>query len=87
MGRNFAVQINGKDHYPEYALDEAYRPLPVVKAVLALLGQRKTPWGLAIWFGTPNSWLGGRKPGDVLSSMPNQVLLAAQAEAEGGIHG
>ncbi|HHH0217652.1 TPA: integrase [Yersinia enterocolitica] len=86
-GRIFALQLNGKDKYPEYALDEGFRPIPVVKQVISLLGEKKTPWGLAIWFGSKNSWLGGKKPKDVLATMPKQVLLAAQAEAEGGAHG
>lgn len=86
-GSIFALQLNGKDHYPEYALDEGSRPIPVVKQVISLFGERKTPWGLAIWFGSENSWLGGKKPKDVLATMPKQVLLAAQAEVEGGAHG
>ncbi|EOI7396472.1 integrase [Yersinia enterocolitica] len=86
-GRIFALQLNGKDKYPEYALDKGFRPIPVVKQVISLLGEKKTPWGLAIWFGSENSWLGGKKPKDVLATMPKQVLLAVQAEAEGGAHG
>ncbi|WP_258953892.1 integrase [Yersinia similis] len=86
-GRIFALQLNGKDKYPEYALDEGFRPIPVVKQVISLLGEKKTPWGLAIWFGSENSWLGGKKPKDVLATMPMQVLRAAQAESEGGTHG
>lgn len=86
-GRIFAVQLNGKDKYPGYALDEGYRPVPVVKQVISLFGEKKTPWGLAIWFGSANSWLGGNKPKDVLKTMPGQVLQAAQAELDGGGHG
>ncbi|MCU6421262.1 MbcA/ParS/Xre antitoxin family protein [Klebsiella aerogenes] len=86
-GRIFAIQINGKDKYPGYALDEGYRPVPVVKQVISVFGEKKTPWGLAIWFGSANSWLGGKKPKDVLKTMPGQVLQAAQAELDGGAHG
>ncbi|GLR10749.1 integrase [Mixta theicola] len=86
-GRIFALQLNGKDQYPGYALDEGYRPIPVVKQVISLFGEKKTPWGLAIWFGTANSWLNGKKPKDVLKTMPKQVLQAAQAEVDGGVHG
>jgi hypothetical protein len=86
-GSIFALQLQGKDNYPEYALDEGFRPIPVVKQVISLFGEKKTPWGLAIWFGSENSWLGGKKPKDVLASQPKQVLLAAQAEREGAIHG
>lgn len=86
-GRIFALQLNGKDKYPVYVLDEGYRPVPVVKQIISLFGEKKTPWGLAIWFGSANSWLGGKKPKDVLKTMPNRVLQAAQAEVDGGAHG
>lgn len=86
-GKIFAIQHNGKDYFPEYALDEGYRPLPVVKEIITLFGNRKTAWGLAIWFGSKNSWLGDRMPKDLLTAQPERVLSAAQAEVEGGIHG
>ncbi|WP_158782149.1 integrase [Pantoea sp. BAV 3049] len=86
-GSIFALQLNGKDNYPLYALDEGFRPVPVVKQVISLFGERKTPWGLAIWFGSANSWLGGSKPKDMLTTQPQQVLQAAQAELDGGSHG
>ncbi|WP_254446279.1 integrase [Pantoea sp. CCBC3-3-1] len=86
-GALFAIPLNGKDNYPAYALDEGFRPIPVVKQVIRLFEGRKTPWGLAIWFGSENSWLAGRKPKDVLITQPQQVLEAAHAELDGGTHG
>ncbi|MGE9550352.1 integrase [Erwinia amylovora] len=86
-GSIFALQLNGKDNYPLYALDEGFRPVPVVKQILSLFGERKTPWGLAIWFGSANSWLEGSKPKDMLTTQPQRVLQAAQAELDGGSHG
>lgn len=86
-GAIFALQINGKDNYPAYQFDEGYRPLPVVKKILSLFGETKTPWGLAIWFGSNNSWLGGLKPKDVLPTQPEKVLIAAKEELTGGLHG
>ena len=86
-GKIFAVQHNGKDYFPDYLLDEGYRPLPIVKKIISLFGDKKTAWGLAIWFGFANSWLGGEKPKDLLTTQPERVLAAAQAEMEGGIHG
>lgn len=86
-GRIFAIQSNGKDYYPAYAVDEGGRPLPIVKQVMQIFAGRKTSWGLAIWFGSPNSWLGGDKPKDVLLTASEQVLIAAKAEMERGVHG
>jgi hypothetical protein len=86
-GKIFAIQLQGKDFYPEYALDEGYRPLPIIKKIILMFGERKTSWGLATWFGADNSWLGGRKPKDMLVSAPEQVLLAAREETLSGTHG
>lgn len=86
-GAIFAVPVNGKDNYPRYLLDEGYRPLPAVKKILSIFGDSKTPWGLAIWFGSGNSWLDGQKPKDVLATMSERVIAAAKEECEGGLHG
>ncbi|NDJ57333.1 DUF2384 domain-containing protein [Enterobacteriaceae bacterium 4M9] len=85
--RIFAVPVNGRDYYPAYALDEGSAPLPVISQLLALFGDRKTPWGLAVWLGSDNGWLGGRKPKDVLASEPDAVLAAAEQELQGPVHG
>lgn len=86
-GKIFAIQLQGKDFYPEYALDEGFHPLPIVKKILSMFGERKTAWGLATWFGVDNGWLGGRKPKDMLLSAPEQVLLAAKEETSRATHG
>ncbi|QCT21101.1 DUF2384 domain-containing protein [Jejubacter calystegiae] len=85
--RIFALSVNGRDYYPAYGLDEGYTPLPVMARLIALFGERKTPWGMAVWLGSDNSWLGGRKPKDLLTSEPEAVCRAAQAEIQGPVHG
>ncbi|MDE1475853.1 hypothetical protein [Xenorhabdus bovienii] len=83
----FAISVKGKDFYPQYALDEGGLPLPIMKNIIELFDEKKTSWGIAIWFGTPNAWLGKAKPKDVLMNRPGDVLLAARQEAEGPLHG
>ncbi|XTZ37894.1 hypothetical protein ACQYRI_18410 [Salmonella enterica] len=85
-GKIFAVSWQGKDHFPAYALDEGGQPLPIVKKIITLFADR-TPWSLAFWFGSPNSWLGSRKPKDLLKTDPEAVYKAAEKEKEGAIHG
>ncbi len=85
--RIFALSVNGRDYYPAYGLDEGYIPLPVMARLIALFGERKTPWGMAIWLGSDNSWLGGRKPKELLATEPEAVCRAAQAEIQGPVHG
>ncbi|ETS33594.1 hypothetical protein BB987_12805 [Photorhabdus temperata] len=83
----FAITIDGKDYFPQYALNEDFKPLDIVKKIITLFGDKKTSWGLAVWFGSNNSWLGNKKPKEVLRTMPEQVLIAARGELERGVHG
>lgn len=86
-GKIFAVTEAGRDWFPSWALDEGGQPLPVMKSILALFGESKSPWAIAFWFHAPNSWLGGARPMDLLARRPTDVVKAAQAEAEGPING
>lgn len=86
-GKIFAITAGGKDLYPGYALDIGGQPLPLIKKIIALFGETKTPWSLAVWFGSPNSWLGNKKPKDLLVSAPGKVLEAAVQAKEGPVHG
>lgn len=70
--------------YPDYVLDEKMRPLKVVRLILSLFKERKTSWGLAIWFGSANRMLRSGRPKDLLLSKSELVLLAAQDEAASG---
>lgn len=83
-GKIFSLKVDGEDLYPDYVLDEKMRPLKVVRLILSLFKERKTPWGLAIWFGSANRRLRGGKPKDLLVSKSELVLLAAQDEVESG---
>jgi hypothetical protein len=87
-GALFAISRDGEDLYPVYALDKenAYRPYPVVKEILAALKHRRG-WSLANWFESPNGYLANRKPRELLATQPAEVLQAARAEAEGVRHG
>lgn len=84
-GRIFSLKVDGEDLYPDYVLDEKARPLKVVRLILSLFKERKTPWGLAIWFGSANRRLRGEKPKDLLLSKSELVLMVAQDEVESGV--
>ncbi|NIG34446.1 hypothetical protein C1Y43_09590 [Pantoea sp. ICBG 828] len=83
----FAITSEGKDLYPAYALYVGGQPLPQMKKIIQLFGETKTPWSLALWFGSPNSWLGNQKPKDLLASAPERVLEAVARAKEGPVHG
>lgn len=56
------------------------RPLKDIRLILSLFKERKTPWGLAFWFGSANRRLRGVRPKDLLVSKSELVLMAAQDE-------
>ncbi|MER8955820.1 hypothetical protein NKH98_24450 [Mesorhizobium sp. M0833] len=88
-GRIFAVRHRGVDYFPGYALDSTagYRPVKTLAKVLSVLHRKKDDWGLAYWFASVNSFLGGKRPQDVLASDPERVLAAAEDELVGAPHG
>ena len=55
--------------------------------VLEIFGESKDSWGLAYWFSSVNSFLGGKRPQDVLAKQPDRVIAAAVDELEGVVHG
>jgi hypothetical protein len=85
----FAVRHCGTDYFPGYALDPGtgYRPIKALAKVLRLLGETKDDWGLAYWFASVSSFLGGKRPQDMLAEQPGRVLAAAEDELAGALHG
>ena len=53
---------------------------PGVASVLAELGEVYEGVELALWFVTPNNWLSGAQPAQVLRGNPEAVLQAARAD-------
>ena len=88
-GQIFAVRHRGVDYFPGYALDPStdYRPARGLARVLGIFRGRKDDWGLAYWFASVNSFLGGRRPQDLLIDQPDRVVAAAEDEVAGVLHG
>ena len=88
-GQIFAIRHQGLDYFPAYGLDAeaGYRPLKPLAPVLAVFGDAKDGWGLAYWFASANSLLGGKRPQDVLLKSPDRVLAAAADEMAEVAHG
>ena len=85
----FALRHHGVDYFPGYALDPAagYRPLRELALVLAVFKEKKDDWGLAYWFASVNSFLGGERPQDLLRAHSDRVVAAAEDELIGAAHG
>ena len=88
-GQIFAVRHRGVDYFPGYALDPStgYRPARGLARVLGVFRGRKDEWGLAYWFASVNSFLGGKRPQDLLIGQPDRVVAAAVDEVAGVLHG
>ena len=88
-GRIFAIHHNGVDYFPAYGLDkdEDFRPLKALAQVIEVLDDHKNGWGMAFWFMSVNSFLGGKRPQDLLVSHPEQVINAARDEVQAVEHG
>lgn len=83
------MSLGGADYFPGYGLDpdNGYRPLAVLKAVIEVFKGGKGGWGLSFWFSSVNSFLGGRRPQDLLKAAPDHVLAAAKDELTSIGHG
>lgn len=89
QGQIFAIHHGGVDYFPGYGLDRdaGFRPLKALAQVMATLGARKDAWGMAYWFRSDNSFLGGQRPQDLLASAPQRVMDAATDEVQEVAHG
>lgn len=73
--RIFSLHYQGQDLYPRYALDDNYRPLPIMCSLLRKFGLTD-PWRIAVWFESSNGWLEHQSPRRRLRSDPVSVLRA-----------
>ena len=82
--RLLLVDHDGVQIVPTFQLDHGLELDPVAgDAVQALAEAGYGPWGIWDWAETPNTWLGGRTPGDVLRAGGVDDLARAVAAAVG----
>ncbi|WP_369327071.1 hypothetical protein AB6N01_08090 [Alcaligenes nematophilus] len=89
QGQIFAINHGGVDYFPGYGLDPStsFRPAKPLSQIVEVLAPHKDSWGMAYWFMSGNSFLGGKRPQDLLISAPEHVLAAAQDEVQAVSHG
>jgi hypothetical protein len=89
QGQIFAIRHGGVDYFPGYGLDRnaGFRPLKALARIIEIFGERKDGWGTAYWFRSDNSFLGGKRPQDLLASAPLRVIEAALDEVQEIAHG
>ena len=89
QGQIFAIHHGGVDYFPGYGLDRdtGFRPMKALARIIEVFAGRKDGWGMAYWFLSDNSFLGGRRPQDLLACAPEQVIEAARDEVREIAHG
>jgi hypothetical protein len=80
--RVVAVPVRDELLYPGFQFTDEGRPHPAVAAALGWLRSdpHTSDWQAALWFAIPTTWLGGRRPVDVLDDDPDAVVQAARRE-------
>ncbi len=79
--RAFAVRVGDQQLYPAFQFDEQGRPYEVIAAVLEELRRGQlNDWQTALWFTSPNGWIGARRPVDEFRTAPEAVIRAAERE-------
>ncbi len=63
--------------YPRYAFELDWRPLPAMKDVISTFAATD-PMRLAAWFESTSSFLGGRRPREVIAEDGSKVLEAVR---------
>ncbi|TDV88019.1 hypothetical protein BDK62_13010 [Halomonas alkaliantarctica] len=89
QGDIFTINDHGTDYYPVFGLekDAGYRPYRVMSKIIDIFKEDKDGWGMAYWFQSINSYLGGKKPQALIGTDPDLVIEAALDEVQGVTHG
>jgi hypothetical protein len=69
QGPIFAINHGGVDCFPGYGLDRdaGFRPVKALAKIIETFSEHKDGWGMAYWFHSDNSFLGGKRPQDLLA--------------------
>lgn len=88
QGSIFAINHGGLDYFPGYGLDHdaGFRPLKALAKIINVFAGRKDSWGMAYWFRSDNSFLGGKRPQDLLATQSERVIQAAIDEVQEVAH-
>jgi hypothetical protein len=71
QGQIFAIH----DLFPRYQFDGRGRPHAPVETAIVVFG-RADPLRVGNWFSSPNPYLGGKRPQELLATAPAFVMLA-----------
>lgn len=78
--RIFSVPFAGKTWFPRFQFRDG-RPIPAVSKVIKAFQDHATGWDLAYFFTSPNSFIGDRKPLELLREDPKRLESLARSFA------
>ena len=78
--RIFSIIFEGKIWFPRLQFRDG-RPISAVANVIKAFPEHATGWDLAYFFTTPNSFIGGRKPLELLKDDPKRLESLARSFA------
>jgi hypothetical protein len=76
--RIFSLPFAGKIWFPRFQFRDG-RPIPAISKVIRMFPDHSSGWDLAYFFTTPNSFIGGRKPLELLSEGSKRLESLARS--------
>jgi len=76
-GKIFSVSYKGQRWFPNFQFQNG-SPVPVMAKVIEMFPVHMRDWNLAFFFSTPNPYIGGRKPLELIRSNPDRLISLAQ---------
>lgn len=80
--RIFSVDHKGKIYYPKFQFDDHGKPRKVMTEIIKIFDEDTPGWQLALWFTTPNAVLDGKKPVELIESIPQNIVKAIKEEVD-----
>lgn len=79
-GKIFGLPFKDGELYPAFQFVDG-QPRFIIELLLGIFDGERTPWQIAFWIVSSNSWLDGEAPADLLAKDPDAVFAAAAEEA------
>lgn len=73
----FSVPYEGKTWFPRFQFQHG-RPIPAVSKIIGVFPDHATGWDLAYFFTAPNTFIGGRRPLELLKDDPKRLESLAK---------
>jgi hypothetical protein len=77
----FALQRDGRDWYSRYQFDATFTPIPMMKTIVGMFGDVPRI-EIASWMESPNNYLDGKRPREVLENAPDAIWEALMRHFE-----